>query len=339
MALTATANMQARLDVRGSLGIQDSEVFTQSFNRPNLTYEVRPKKAKSTVADIIAFIMTQPLNASGIIYCSSRDGCEKLAKQLRDNKIEAFHYHAGMAKGDRVRVQMEWQAHKFPIIVATIAFGMGIDKPDVRYVIHHALPMSLEGYYQETGRAGRDGKPSTCVLFYAYNDSKKGMQMIDRDDNLDYQQKQINKDRLREVLRFCMNKTDCRRVQVLSFLGEQFDPVDCRLTCDVCASRQKEPLEMRDVTVTAKKAIELFQSLDRNEKLTLKMAIQCLRGGRQEKDLTSNPFFGSVTDKEMSLGDLERLLEHLSIERALSEFYVGNNAGYVTAYVKVRGVV
>lgn len=120
MALTATANIQARMDVRGSLGIQNSEVFQQSFNRPNLTYEVRPKKAKSTVHDIIGFILAQPDNASGIVYCSSRAGCEKLAKQLRDEKIEAYHYHAGMTKGDRVKVQMEWQAHKFPIIVATV---------------------------------------------------------------------------------------------------------------------------------------------------------------------------------------------------------------------------
>ncbi len=120
MALTATANIKARMDVRKNLGIQHSEVFQQSFNRPNLSYEVRPKKAKSTVQNIIGFILNQPHNASGIVYCSSRDGCEKLAKQLRDEKIEAYHYHAGMTKGDRVKVQMEWQAHKFPIIVATV---------------------------------------------------------------------------------------------------------------------------------------------------------------------------------------------------------------------------
>ncbi len=159
--------------------------------------------------------------------------------------------------------------------------------------------------------------------------------MIDRDDKLTYDQKQVNKDRLRDVLRFCMNKTDCRRVQVLSFLGETFEAADCNLTCDVCATLQKEPVELRDVSDLAINAIKFVQALDRSERLTIKMTIQGLRGGRQEKDLASNPYYGSAPEQSILLGDLERLLEHLVIERALEEQYIANNGGYVTAYVKV----
>lgn len=159
--------------------------------------------------------------------------------------------------------------------------------------------------------------------------------MIDRDDKLNYEQKQINKDRLRDVLRFCMNKTDCRRVQVLSFLGETFNAAHCNLTCDVCAALQKEPVERRDVTDLSIKAIKFVQALDRNERLTIKMTIQALRGGKQEKDVASNPYFGSLTEQDIALGDLERLLEHLVIERALAEQYIENGGGYVTAYIMV----
>ena len=169
IALTATATNKVRDDIKKNLGIQDAKDFKSSFNRPNLYYEVRPK-TKNVDKDIIKFIKSNP-GKSGIIYCLSRKKVEELAEILQANDISAMAYHAGMEAAARSKTQDAFIMEKIDVIVATIAFGMGIDKPDVRYVIHYDIPKSLEGYYQETGRAGRDGGEGQCIAFYNSKDA------------------------------------------------------------------------------------------------------------------------------------------------------------------------
>ena len=329
MALTATANNQVQQDVRNILHLQQCAFFKQSFNRPNLYYEVRDKRAKNIVADMYNYIQLQPNGSTGIVYANSRDQCEKLAADLRNNHgVRAHHYHAGLSKQDRIQTQTDWQHNRFDVIVATTAFGMGIDKADVRYVIHQALPRSLEGYYQETGRAGRDGKASQCVVFYAYSDVRSVHRQIDRDDTLNYEQKNRNKDAVQAVLRYCTNKTDCRRAQVLGFFGES--ACECYKGCDVCLSLDKDTRTSRDVTEHAVNAIKLVQAVD--DSTTLKAATALFRGTKASKG-SENPFFGVGSD--WSLGDAERLFEKMMIENLFGELHKTNGAGYTNSYVCV----
>lgn len=335
MALTATAPNKVQEDIIRVLGINGCEVLKQSFNRPNLHYEVRPK-TKAVLDNIVSFIGTQPKGVSGIVYCSSREKCEVIAKELRDKQIRAWHYHAGMTKGDRRKIQEGWQEHKFEVIVATIAFGMGIDKPDVRYVIHHSIPRSLEGYYQETGRAGRDGKNSTCILFYTFGDSKTIQNMINTDQNLNAAQKQRQTDSLREVLRFCNNKTDCRRSQVLAFLNERFDPSNCNQGCDVCLGRDQNDFTIKDVSEDVKTVINMMRNFNRSDRITIVNAADCfrgLKGSAAAKGFDSNPYFGA--GQQWNRGDAERLIQNLIIEGGLKEFITANKAGWSNAYVEV----
>ncbi|GFS08349.1 Bloom syndrome protein homolog, partial [Elysia marginata] len=243
MALTATATPRVRKDIIHQLGMTSPKWFMQSFNRPNLKYTVQNKKPSCTTSDIIEMIKTKFHNDSGIVYCLSRKECDSVATELQQAGIQAESYHAGLDDSSRARVQERWLSDdNCKVICATIAFGMGIDKSDVRFVIHYSLPKSVEGYYQEAGRAGRDGVLSYCILFYSYQDVKRLRRMLDMDPNATYESKRVHIDNLFRMISYCENVTDCRRCQILQYFGEcSFDRSMCAVmpgaVCDNCQTK------------------------------------------------------------------------------------------------------
>ncbi|KAF2018402.1 hypothetical protein BU24DRAFT_491369 [Aaosphaeria arxii CBS 175.79] len=315
MALTATATQLVRKDVTANLGIRGCKEFSQSFNRPNLTYEVIAK-ARGAVASIAELIKSKYAKKSGIVYCLARMTCENVAKQLTALGVKAYHYHAGLDPAQRSDVQRKWQQNKYHVIVATIAFGMGIDKADVRFVVHHSLPKTLEGYYQETGRAGRDGKRSGCYLYYQYGDTKSLKKFIDDSDG-SWEQKQRQYEMLRNVVQFCENKSDCRRAQVLGYFSEAFDPQDCNKTCDNCQS--SATFVERDLTEYALHAARLVEQVQEHN-VTL---LQCVDGFRGAKNARLNKLGlkeGLVGyGKDLERGDAERLFQKMIEDGALRE--------------------
>ncbi|KAF9452800.1 ATP-dependent DNA helicase [Macrolepiota fuliginosa MF-IS2] len=279
IALTATANQRTRDDIINQLQLRNPAKFIQSFNRPNLKYVI--KRKKNVLADIVDFINTEHQDHSGIIYCLSRKSCEQVSGQLKERGVAAEFFHAGLSKEEKNRLLEDWKGDKFRIIVATIAFGMGIDKADVRFVIHYDLPKCLSGYYQETGRAGRDGKPADCVLYYAFKDFKTICWMIehsnDREEPLMPEAVQRQKDAAREVVKYCANISECRRVQVLRHFGQDFDERDCRRGCDNCLDDRQAVVE--DVTVVATSIIDVMQAISNMKgKITLPQLTGVLRG-------------------------------------------------------------
>ena len=227
IALTATATDKVRMDIKKSLGIADAKEFKSSFNRSNLYYEVR-QKTNDIDKQIIKFIKQHP-GKSGIIYCISRKKVEELAAVLKANDIKAAAYHAGLDSATRSQTQDDFLMERIDVIVATIAFGMGIDKPDVRFVIHYDIPKSLEGYYQETGRAGRDGGEGICIAFYAYKDLQKLEKFM---EGKPVAEQDIGKQLLQETAAYAETSM-CRRKVLLHYFGEDYPHENCG-NCDNC---------------------------------------------------------------------------------------------------------
>ena len=257
IALTATATDKVRSDIKKNLGIVDATEFKSSFNRPNLYYEVRAK-TKEVDKDIIKFIKQHP-GKSGIIYCLSRKKVEELAAILRANDIKAAAYHAGLDSATRTQTQDAFLMEDIDVIVATIAFGMGIDKPDVRFVIHYDIPKSLEGYYQETGRAGRDGGEGICLAFYSSKDLDKLEKFM---EGKPVAEQDIGRQLLVETAAYAETSV-CRRKMLLHYFGESYDKDNCG-NCDNCL-HPKTKIEAKDQLVTVLNVIQLIKENFRSD--------------------------------------------------------------------------
>ncbi len=255
IALTATATPKVQSDILKNLRIQDAKVFKSSFNRPNLYYEVRDKVEPEK--DIIRFIRQHP-GKSGIIYCLSRKKVEELAQMLSINGIKALPYHAGLDAKTRAENQDKFLMEEIDVIVATIAFGMGIDKPDVRFVIHYDIPKSIEGYYQETGRAGRDGQEGLCITYYSYKDIQKLEKFM---QGKPVAEQEIGKQLLKETVAYA-ESSQCRRKLLLNYFGEDY-PADNCCACDNCL----HPKARFDGREEMALVIELIESLPEHFKL------------------------------------------------------------------------
>lgn len=256
IALTATATEKVQEDIQKNLGMEDAQLFKSSFNRENLFYEVRPKI--NVNKEIIKFIKQHP-NKSGIVYCLSRKKVEEIAQTLQVNGINALPYHAGLDANTRAKHQDAFLMEDCHVIVATIAFGMGIDKPDVRFVIHHDIPKSLESYYQETGRAGRDGGEGICVAFYSYKDIEKLEKFM---QGKPVAEQEIGRQLLLETVSYAETSI-CRRKYILHYFGEKFNSSGCNKYCDNCKNPKKQHEGQDDVLLllnTVKESREKFKA-------------------------------------------------------------------------------
>ncbi|MBV9282205.1 MAG: RecQ family ATP-dependent DNA helicase, partial [Chloroflexi bacterium] len=269
-AFTATATSRVRADIVAQLGLEGAASFRGSFNRSNLIYEVRPKK--EAYAQLVSFLGSRP-HTSGIIYCGSRAGTEDLARRLRIDGFRAVAYHAGLEAEERRRHQEAFSRDDIPIMVATIAFGMGIDKPDVRFVVHFDLPRTLENYYQESGRAGRDGEPSDCILFYSRGDLIKLRRFAD--EKASQAERQVALWQLQRMADWAESGS-CRRRELLAYFDEPFDGQDPPC-CDVC----RTPSAEEDATVPAQMFLSCVKRT--GERFGAGHVIDVLRGSRNQR--------------------------------------------------------
>ena len=300
MALTATATERVVHDIQQQLDMNDAKVFKSGFNRPNLYYEVRQKK--NTMAELLSFISTRQ-DQAGIIYCQSRKTVESVTEKLCAQGYKAKAYHAGLSTQQREKNQNDFIFDESLIIVATIAFGMGINKSNVRYVVHYDLPKTIENYYQETGRAGRDGVNSHCLLFYSYADRFKHERFIAEVTDQKEQKQLLFK--LNQMIDFAA-KPRCRRKQLLTYFGEENTSIECSF-CDVCKNPPKEV----DITILAQKILSCIYRV--NQKFGMMMIVDILRGSENSKVLSFgfNKLSTYGIAKDASKSELMDIMGHL----------------------------
>ncbi len=253
IALTATATPKVQSDIVKNLGLRDPNIFISSFNRPNLNYEVQPKINKDQAVKSIVKFISQNMGKSGIIYTLNRKTTEELAEMLMANGIKAVAYHAGLDAKLRARRQDQFLNEEVQVIVATIAFGMGIDKPDVRFVIHYNIPKSIENYYQETGRAGRDGLEGKCILYYSHKDVAK-LEHLMRDKALS--EREVGAQLINETVAYSESAA-CRRKILLSYFGEEYNKGNCDDMCDNC----KHPKQLIEAKIETQQALKVIKAL------------------------------------------------------------------------------
>ncbi len=316
IALTATATPKVQHDIQKNLGILDAKVFKSSFNRPNLYYEVRPK-TKDVDRDIIRYIKSNP-GHSGIIYCLSRKRVEELAETLKINEISCLPYHAGMDASTRSENQDAFLHEKVDIIVATIAFGMGIDKPDVRFVIHYDIPKSLEGYYQETGRAGRDGGGGRCITFYSSKDLQKLDKLMQSKTS---NEQEIGRQLLLETASYAESSV-CRRRILLHYFGEDYEEENCGC-CDNCTHPKTQ--------------------IEASEELALALELILAAGEKYKQEYLAFLLIGRKTDEVRSNTDesleLFGALKHYEEKLCLALLRQAVIAGYLERDLENYGIL
>eukprot|EP00054_Salpingoeca_dolichothecata_P015507 m.89545 g.89545 ORF g.89545 m.89545 type:complete len:614 (+) comp21526_c0_seq1:406-2247(+) len=326
MALTATATKRVQAEVTEILNIEGCEVFRASSERPNLHFDVRYKPADpKALLDAIALeIKTKFTGQSGIIYCLSRKEVEALAKSLSAAGIKARPFHAWMPADLRESVHHSWTTNRIQVVVATVAFGLGINKPDVRFVIHQTMAKSLDSYYQECGRAGRDGKVATCILYYRSPDLIKLSTMVCTE--------QGGVENLFKMCTFAENQTQCRRVALARHFGEQLTAVECKKTCDVCQSNANNSMKQIDVTEEAELVLDIVAHLEGSgENKTFRNIVDLWRGsGRKGLKMENLAKAPKWLDKETC----ERIVAQLLIEKVLKQRF--SHTPYNTnSYIRV----
>jgi len=341
-------------DAIQALGMRNHYLFQSSFNRPNLSYQVKKKDGKTI--DFIAQYVANRKHESGVIYCLSRKDCEQLSEKIQSKlqekglyNIRVSFYHADLDAEERANRHYQWSTGIISVLCATIAFGMGIDKPDVRYVIHFSLPKSITHYYQESGRAGRDGEKADCILFYTYKDKKILEMMIRKGDssatngnsyrvenrfNIHLQRKI---DQLNTCVRYCENQFRCRRTMQLEFFGEIFDPTKCNQTCDNCKSGKVA--EKRDITKEAQQILELFENVasQKNGRGTTLTQLMDLFKGSKSKSSTKFLNLGRLTGygagSKFKRDDLERIFHNMVFDNILEERCEESGGGFNADYI------
>ncbi len=322
IALTATATEPVREDIVNQLALDKPEIFISSFNRPNLTYTIQPK---TEPLGSLLHLLEKHQGGSAIIYRFSRKATEETALELSERGFSALPYHAGLERDLRRETQEKFIRDQVQIVVATIAFGMGIDKPDVRLVVHYDLPKTVEGYYQETGRAGRDGLPSDCVLFYSYGDRSKQEYFISQIEDDDEREKAHTK--LEQVLALCDLQT-CRRAYLMEYLGESWPETDCG-GCDICLL----PREEFDATEIAQKI--LSAAVRTGERFGVNYLVDVLRGSANKAVRTRGhhelPVFG--ISRDVDADELKEMVRSLVTNGLLAQ----NGGDYPTLSVSQKG--
>ena len=322
IALTATATEPVREDIVNQLALDKPEIFISSFNRPNLTYTIQPK---TEPLGSLLNLLEKHQGGSAIIYRFSRKATEETALELSERGFSALPYHAGLERDLRRETQEKFIRDQVQIVVATIAFGMGIDKPDVRLVVHYDLPKTVEGYYQETGRAGRDGLPSDCVLFYSYGDRSKQEYFISQIEDDDEREKAHTK--LEQVLALCDLQT-CRRAYLMEYLGESWPETDCG-GCDICLL----PREEFDATEIAQKI--LSAAVRTGERFGVNYLVDVLRGSANKAVRTRGhhelPVFG--ISRDVDADELKEMVRSLVTNGLLAQ----NGGDYPTLSVSQKG--
>ena len=345
MALTATANEKVVNDAIRVLGMKQEYRYVSSFNRPNLRYEVCKKDGKTL--DAIADYIAKRPSESGVIYCLSRKDCEQLSEKLEEkvrskpggSRVRVSFYHADLDAHERERRHREWSNGRVSVLCATIAFGMGIDKPDVRYVIHYSMPKSITHYYQESGRAGRDGDVADCILYYNYKDKKILEHMIVKSSNYPNSEATRRKiDQLYTCVRYCEDEFRCRRTMQLEFFGETFDRAKCSQTCDNCQAG-REP-EKRDVTDIAKALLDLLTEVSKQKRIgtTMTQLSDLYRGSKSQastKFLDTNRLRGYGSGSQYKKFEIDRIMHAMIFERLLCETSEQNKGGFTSDYVTV----
>lgn len=323
IALTATATPKVQQDIQKNLGMTSANLYKSSFNRSNLYYDIRPKT--NAIKEIIKYIKGQQ-GKSGIVYCLSRKKVDELAETLRVNGIKALPYHAGLEAKERAKTQDLFLMEDIDVIVATIAFGMGIDKPDVRFVIHHDIPKSLEGYYQETGRGGRDGGEGNCVTFYSHDDILKLEKFM---KGKPVSEQEIGKQLLHETVSYA-ETSSCRRKFLLHYFGEEFDEANCGGMCDNCRTPKQKFEGMDDVALAIEAVVDVKEKFKTKDIINILLGtinsttkaykhheLECF--GKGAEDEKNEKYWNAVIRQALVSGLLAKDVENYGLLKATPE--------------------